>query len=334
MLKVCNNPRQTNFVREFLANLQNNSYVAAKEETKFTDKISIIQGDEDGIMDILDGNTYYSLINLTDEKFKQFLRKLRNVTQLNCSNANISNLSQYLPLNLRTLNCTKCPITSIDNILPGALTILDCSGCKLRKLTTLPPSLITLICDDNQCEILSGLPDGLQKLSCRNNKLQKIQYIPTSLKELDCYNNNLTYLGFLSTGLIKIDCRKNQLGFGTLYDVTYTNSSSQNAKNKFYEQTDDEKINKKALMLFLRKHALIYSLKNLNIDSNLCFIGIPAEIINLIISEKAVEINPKKSSKIKNTDFSVDKMEKDLENQRLAEAYQTKSCDIDVGLFE
>ncbi len=262
-----------NFVREFLSNYKNDQNTQKSKIFELVDKLTICNSESDRSLTVVDNIYYYSICDINNKKFLSLMRKFVNVKVLNCSGLNISDLSIFLPFRLKILNCSKCPIIAMDNILPGSLTILDCSGCNLRKIDVLPPNLVSLNCDDNNCEILSGLPCGLQLLSCKNNKLKKIDYLPPTLVELDCQNNRLTSLGFLHSNLAKINCTKNNLGFGDLYETVYSSSNKHN------------------LILFLRKHATIYCLKNLNIDSNLCFIGIPVELINIIISDKAACIN-------------------------------------------
>lgn len=224
--------------------------------------------------EIIDNREYYYTAGLNNETFAALMRKRPNTRHLNCSNFNITDLGNYLPFLLKTLECAKCPLTRIDNLLSGSLTVLNCVGCAITYLSPLPPNLVELRCDDNPCTVLGLLPERMKILSCKNNKLRKIPYLPQSLDYLDCSGNQLTELGIIHAGINYINCVNNKLEPGELYSKQYSTKEI----NKWATDETDK------LKEFIHKHAIVYSLRKLNINSALCFIGIPIDVIKIVLS--------------------------------------------------
>jgi Leucine-rich repeat (LRR) protein len=172
-----------------------------------------------------------------------------NLTKLNCSSNQLTNLDVSKNTALIELVCYNNQLTSLDITNCTALTKLSCSGNKLTnldvtkntaltnlscsgyQLTNLDVSkntaLIELFCGGNKLTNLDVTNNtALTQLSCMNTKLTRLDVSKnTALTNLDCMNTQLTSLDITkNTALTKLNCSSNQL---TRLDVSKNTALTQ-----------------------------------------------------------------------------------------------------------
>ncbi|MBO1306120.1 WxL domain-containing protein [Enterococcus sp. 669A] len=171
--------------------------------------------------------------NLTSLKGIEFAV---NLTHLNCSNNQLSDLNVSGKAELRYLNCERNQLSSLDVSSTPALTSLYCKEnqlstldvssspeliyleCEFNQLSTLDvsnnPALIELVCYSNQLSTLdlSGKPE-LTRLNCSDNQFSTLDVSNTpELTYLDCQVNQLNTLDLSNTPeLTTFICNGNQL---------------------------------------------------------------------------------------------------------------------------
>ena len=201
----------------------------------------------DGVKAFLqpDGNTaYYTLTGQT-------LTIRGDVTELGCSENQLTSLDVSKNTTLTTLGCSENQLTSLDVSKNTALTSLGCSenqltsldvsknkalrwlSCTGNQLTSLDvsncTSLTRLVCGDlfkGKGALTSLNASGctaLTTLDCQYNQLTSLDISGcTSLTKLDCWNNQLTSLDLSGcTALTELDCGYNQL---TSLDLSHSSA--------------------------------------------------------------------------------------------------------------
>lgn len=127
---------------------------------------------------------------------------------------------------LTELECTDAQITSLNLSNCNQLSVLDCSNNQIKALNLLEaPRLEVLICSNNQITSLdlSATPD-LSKLWCSNNKgIQSLDLShTTNLIALWCYGCSLSELDLSAcTSLTGIDCSNNKISKLSLGKIDY-----------------------------------------------------------------------------------------------------------------
>lgn len=125
---------------------------------------------------------------------------------INCSNLNIASLSGIAAFtNLTQLDCSNNPINDLSVQFNTALTHLDCSNIQNTNLSlNNNPLLTSLDCSDN---------GSLTQLYCYNMQLSNLNINNnTSLTHLQCFQNQLTSLDVsTNVSLIQIYCFNNQI---------------------------------------------------------------------------------------------------------------------------
>ena len=142
------------------------------------------------------------------------------ITQLNCSSNNLTDLYLVKLTKLNSLSCFSNKLTSIN--MPNSVQSLNCSSNQLASLN-IPSSMEWLDCSNNQFASMS-IPYSLVTLYCGNNKFTTLtinnkSYLKnlyaqnnTSMTELNCQNNGLTTLSVSGcTALKELNCWGNQL---------------------------------------------------------------------------------------------------------------------------
>ncbi len=142
------------------------------------------------------------------------------ITQLNCSSNNLTDLYLVKLTKLNSLSCFSNKLTSIN--MPNSVQSLNCSSNQLASLN-IPSSMEWLDCSNNQFASMS-IPYSLVTLYCGNNKfitltINNKSYLKnlyaqnnTSMTELNCQNNGLTTLSVSGcTALKELNCWGNQL---------------------------------------------------------------------------------------------------------------------------
>jgi Leucine-rich repeat (LRR) protein len=131
------------------------------------------------------------------KELPEWIDKCVNLQYLNCSDNQLTQLPENLPITLQILYCVNNQLTSLPESFPTTLESLYCSGNQLTSLPeSFPNSLRKLYCSDNQLISLpESLPSTLQILYCGNNQLTSLpESFPNSLQTLSCYYNQLTSL--------------------------------------------------------------------------------------------------------------------------------------------
>lgn len=158
---------------------------------------------------------------------------IQNATEVNVSNANISDLSgiEYFS-GIWLLECTSNNLTNIPDLsglqslfgiyfennqltslpsLPPSLSFIQCSNNHLSSLPALPNSITNLNCSQNQLTSLPSLPDSLHDFVCSYNQLSSLPALPSNLRYFHCANNQLTNLPSLPNSLQDLFCQNNLL---------------------------------------------------------------------------------------------------------------------------
>ena len=108
-----------------------------------------------------------------------------NLKYLDCAGNPIASLNN-LPEKLIYLDCSNCEISNTLNNIPMTLEILICSHNSITSLDYLPESLIVLHCYSCKITQLDNLPLGLDELSCYSNKINKLFNLGTNLRLIKC----------------------------------------------------------------------------------------------------------------------------------------------------
>lgn len=131
----------------------------------------------------------------TDKNGRLTKSELAQVTSMNVSNKNISNLKgiEYF-WELTSLNCSGNKLTSLDLMWQASLEELYCQNNQLQSLNI------------SQCK-------KLEYLYCNSNKLTSLSLSNnTALKNLQCQNNLLSSLSVTNnTALVRIMCYGNKI---------------------------------------------------------------------------------------------------------------------------
>lgn len=127
----------------------------------------------------------------------QGIEYFTNLTHLDCSNNQLSNLDVSWNTNLISLTCRNNQLSNLDVSRNTALTHLDCLNNQLSNLDISRNTALTYLdCRNNQLDnLVTGLGATLETFLCRNNQLRNLdlsQY--TAITYLDCSNNQLTNL--------------------------------------------------------------------------------------------------------------------------------------------
>ena len=156
-----------------------------------------------------DGKTHRCILT------SQTVTILGDVTELDCSGNQLTDLDLTRSTALTSLNCSNNQLTSVDLSKITALNTLDCSNNQFANLDlSKNAALNTLDCSNNQLASLDLSKNiALTWLDCTNNMLREVDVSScTSLKELYCQENQLTSLNVLGcTALTKLTCHSNQL---------------------------------------------------------------------------------------------------------------------------
>lgn len=156
-------------------------------------------------------------IDGTVRMYNQNMRIVKEVTELDLSNENLSSLDgiEYFT-GLESLTCSNNRLTALD---VGNLHNLKKLICYNNQIETgkliLPPQLTYLNCNENRLEQLDEtvLPAGLTELYCQNNPLTKLEVgTLTKLTKLNCAGGQLTRLSVNGlTELTYLSCGFNNL---------------------------------------------------------------------------------------------------------------------------
>ncbi len=141
--------------------------------------------------------------------------ELVNVTELDCSDCNITSFKGLHAPNLTKLICYDNNLTSLAHLHAPNLTNLYCFQNNLTSFAHLhAPLLTTLHCDNNHLTAFEYLhAPNLTKLVCSHNNLTSLAHLHApNLTTLWCWNNNLTSFEHLhAPALTELDCRNNNL---------------------------------------------------------------------------------------------------------------------------
>ena len=130
--------------------------------------------------------------------------KLTELTDLNCSNTQLSALEVSKNTNLTYLSCSNTKLSALDVSKNTNLTYLSCSHTRLSALDVSKNTNLTqLYCLDTQLSALD---------LAKNTNLDRLDCSDTQLSVLDVSKNtNLTYLFCENTPLSALDLSKNTL---------------------------------------------------------------------------------------------------------------------------
>ena len=144
---------------------------------------------------------------------------LSNVTILNVSNKNISDLTGIESfVALTGLVCENNQLISLDLSQNTQLEYLECSNNQITSLDlSNNPLLYNLLCSDNQLTNLDiSNINEMWNLSCYNNLLDTLDASNCAIRYLFCGHNALTYFDFKNDSIIlEIECSYNQLHIST-----------------------------------------------------------------------------------------------------------------------
>ncbi len=138
-----------------------------------------------------------------------------SLTELQCSNNQLSSIDLSNCTKLITLNCLNNELTNLDVSNCSELYLIDCRENELSSLDISNLSkLVTLNCSQNNLSSIniSNCSD-LRILHCNQNQLNALTINDSpSLLNLNCANNQLTNLDLnLCTQLEVLDCKQNRL---------------------------------------------------------------------------------------------------------------------------
>ncbi len=138
-----------------------------------------------------------------------------NITELGCSNNNLTSINVSPNTKLEKLYCSKNKLTSLDVKNSTNLKVLWCDQNQLTSLDVKNNTkLERLWCDENQLTSLDLKNNAeLEELGCYKNQLTSLDVKnSTNLKILLCDKNQLTSLDVKNnTKLEKLRCSENQL---------------------------------------------------------------------------------------------------------------------------
>jgi hypothetical protein len=158
---------------------------------------------------------------------------ISNVTSLEVGYRNIADLTGLEDFtDLTNLLCSNNNLTSLDISQNTALTYLDCNNNQLPGIdVSNNTALITLYCYNNQLTSLDlSIHIALASLYCFNNQLTSLDLsINTALASLYCFNNQLTSLDVRNGNNFIIDAfdTTNNPNLTCIYvdDVDYSNAN-------------------------------------------------------------------------------------------------------------
>ena len=137
------------------------------------------------------------------------------LTELSCSNNQLTALDVSKNTALTTLYCSDNQLTALDVSKNTALTELWCYSNQLTALDVSGCTALTILnCSSNQLTTLEVSKNtALTLLSCYYNQLTALDVSKnTALRHLHCYVNQLTALDLSkNTALTWIDCSSNQI---------------------------------------------------------------------------------------------------------------------------
>lgn len=169
---------------------------------------------------IVDSNFEQALIDLGHDTgaIDGFVQtdSIKNITSLNVSNRNISDLTGIEDFeSLTSLNCSSNKLTRLDISKNLALKSLYCQQNNLPNLNVSQNVLLTVLqCYRNKLTSIDVSQNtALVFLFCAYNKLTTLDVSNNlALKNLYCYYNRLTSLDVSrNTELIRLDCFRNKL---------------------------------------------------------------------------------------------------------------------------
>ncbi len=138
-----------------------------------------------------------------------------NLTKLNCSSNQLTNIDVLANNDLSFLFCYNNQLVSLDVSQNNALTMLDCGNNLLPNIDVSANTYLTeLYCHYNQLTSIDvSANTDLIRLTCKRNQLTGLDISAnTSLTHLSCDNNQLTSLDLsTNTSLIYLHCYENQL---------------------------------------------------------------------------------------------------------------------------
>ncbi|WP_299675499.1 T9SS type A sorting domain-containing protein [uncultured Tenacibaculum sp.] len=200
----------------------------------------------DGEIQVAEAKVYSGTIDVSDSRITnlQGIEYFTEITNLNCSRNDLTELNVTQNTKLINLNCSSNDILTLDitenhvlenlncssNILIGlylykrtasgastnnSLVSVDCSSNELSSLDiSYNASLENLTCSYNKLESLDvSRNNQLKFLNCFSNKLEQISLSNNSLlEELYSGSNNLTSINVsANTSLVKLNLKKNKL---------------------------------------------------------------------------------------------------------------------------
>ena len=138
-----------------------------------------------------------------------------NVTDLNCSNSQLTELNVSGCTSLTSLSCSKNQLTNLDVTKSTALKTLWCFTNQLTELDLSQNTALTYLrCSENQLSSLDLSKNSpLKELYCSKNQLSTLDLSKnTSLTKIYCNDNKLTQLELSANTLLEsLYCYSNQL---------------------------------------------------------------------------------------------------------------------------
>jgi Leucine-rich repeat (LRR) protein len=171
----------------------------------------------DGEIQVSEAEAYDGTIDVDDQGIADMtgLEAFVNLTRLECSYNQLTNLDVSANTLLERLDCVGNQLTSLDVSANAALTTLRCSSNQLTGLdVSANTALTTLRCSNNQLTSLDiSANTALTYLDCDNNQLTSLDVrANTLLERLYCGRNQLTSLDVSSnSSLSQLTCSSNQL---------------------------------------------------------------------------------------------------------------------------
>jgi len=156
-------------------------------------------------------------LHVTDNNITSLegIQSFLNLTFLDCSNNNLSNISLSSLTELETVVCTGNNLTMLDVEGLENLETLNCSDNQLSAIDFAEiVNLRELKCSNNQLVSLNvSLLEDLRQLECNNNSMLSLSIGGLShLKTVLCNNNNLTALSLTGLDSLEVlDCSHNDL---------------------------------------------------------------------------------------------------------------------------
>jgi Leucine-rich repeat (LRR) protein len=178
---------------------------------------SSINTNGDDEIQVSEAEAYDGTIDVDDQGIADMtgLEAFVNLTRLECSYNQLTNLDVSANTLLERLDCVGNQLTSLDVSANAALTTLRCSSNQLTGLdVSANTALTTLRCSNNQLTSLDiSANTALTYLDCDNNQLTSLDVrANTLLERLYCGRNQLTSLDVSSnSSLSQLTCSSNQL---------------------------------------------------------------------------------------------------------------------------